>query len=69
LKHCKRYMSVRCETRVYGAGDPVQWTLRGLITSQLGNLDQNITQLVQGGTTSPKEFILDNVSHISSFPL
>ena len=50
------------------AGNPVQWTLRGLITSQLGNLDNRVTVVDSspGTLTSPREFIFDMVSHFVS---
>ena len=44
------------------AADPVQWTLRGLITSQLGNVKYPLVQLPAGGALTPKNFILQTVS-------
>ena len=45
------------------AGDPVQWTLRGLITSQLGNVEYPLVQLAAGGALTPKEFIFYQVQY------
>lgn len=48
-------------------GDPVQWTLRGLITSQLGNLhDMTVTQ-IGAPKTSPRDFIFDQFGYESGW--
>ena len=44
-----------------GAANPVQWTLRGLITSQLGNVLTPEVALTTGGYQTPKYFIFDQV--------
>ena len=39
----------------------MQWTLRGLITSQLGNVEYPLVQLAAGGALTPKEVIFNQV--------
>ena len=46
----------------------MQWTLRGLITSQLGNVGSPLVQLADGGAVTPKEFIFHQVQYSVVLP-
>ncbi|KAK9797350.1 hypothetical protein WJX73_000657 [Symbiochloris irregularis] len=47
--------------------NPVQWTLRGLLASQFGDIDDQTVELLTGGTSTPKRFINDRLGFKESW--